>query len=552
MYKKLLELLRNREWCEQRGGMKSWRNNNLTCNVGYNLPILSRVKTLKKSANMIKDKDQIYNECKKVFDFDFDSVQINKNFKCPPHKDAKNSDNSLTVSLGEFTGGLLNVEFEDEIRKIDTKEKPFIFDGAKYKHWVDDFEGERYSIVLFKFNIRCSHKVAVVWNDEAVNTVKALGITRGIKIFVFNEEQRKEARDKIPRLKIEIVKNETEMINSYKTKNDCVVVLKDKLKDEMNPEWFSNIFIETKNQLNNYWVVGNGNKNYGFIVEDEMEGHKVWDCVCETVPKTLVSSLTEKIQICIPTHNRPDILKQTTYKLLERDYKDFSSIHCFINDEKQKQQYIDAGINLNFIETKTKGIGACRTFIRNYFPTGTKIIMLDDDLMDIKQKGWVDTEQEQTKSMNLPVLFDYMFSIMKKEDVKFSGCNPCPNEYFMRKGYSQNLRYTGGHLIAEIIRDKNERINVEYNHFEDYVANIEYFIKDKKLIRFNDIYVKTKYFNPVGGIAETYGSLNNRKDITESVANEIIEKYGRKYGCVIFNKSAKCFNIKLNFRCKTV
>ena len=35
------------------------------------------------------------------------------------------------------------------IYKADSHYKPVKFNGSKYEHWVEDYEGERYSLVFF-------------------------------------------------------------------------------------------------------------------------------------------------------------------------------------------------------------------------------------------------------------------------------------------------------------------------------------------------------------------------------------------------------------------
>tara|TARA_R110002072_G_scaffold2515_9_gene21276 strand:- start:2244 stop:2675 length:432 start_codon:yes stop_codon:yes gene_type:complete len=138
---------------------------------------------------------------------------------------------------------------------------------------------------------------------------------------------------------------------------------------------------------------------------------------------------------------------------------------------------------------------------------------------------------------------------MEKENTKFAGCNPCGNTFFMKEGYSTNLKYTGGHLIAEIIRDKDDRIAVTESHMEDYIANIEYFKKDKKLIRFNDVYVETKYYNPVGGICQQYGGLEERIKDAEKLAKELEVRYAG-FAKAHYKKGSSrvppCWNLKLN------
>jgi len=82
-------------------------------------------------------------------DFKFTGCQLNYNYKIPPHTDANNIGESVLVCCGDFTGGSTVVEKDGVLHYYDARKHPVIFDGSRYKHWVDDFKGDRYSIVFF-------------------------------------------------------------------------------------------------------------------------------------------------------------------------------------------------------------------------------------------------------------------------------------------------------------------------------------------------------------------------------------------------------------------
>ena len=234
------------------------------------------------------------------------------------------------------------------------------------------------------------------------------------------------------------------------------------------------------------------------------------------------------INICIPSLNRPELLKETTLKLLVNLPDDFK-IYIFLSESDSRYEGLGT-----IVVTNIKGRGKTRTFIRNYFSVGEKIIMLDDDLKDICSTD---------RYFDLFTFFRSMFVTMEKENVKFAGCTPHSNEFYMKEDYSTNLKYSGGHLIAEIIREKPIIVNI--NHYEDYVANILYWVRDKKLLRFNNIYVKTKYYNPEGGIVETYGSLEKRKEAADHLATELEELFTKDICSKYKKKKYAVFNLRL-------
>lgn len=85
-------------------------------------------------------------------DFKFTSIQFNKNYKIAKHIDRNNSGKSYIIALGDFEGGDLLVYFDGkdaEPTRVNIKNKFYTFDGNKYYHEVDDFTGNRISLVYY-------------------------------------------------------------------------------------------------------------------------------------------------------------------------------------------------------------------------------------------------------------------------------------------------------------------------------------------------------------------------------------------------------------------
>jgi len=98
--------------------------------------------------------EKVFNEFSKLHfpDFQWSQVQMNKNYTCPPHRDSVNVGESILVCCGDYTGGLTCVEIDNKIVKYDARDKPVKFNGAKLLHWVERYEGSRYSLVFFNNN----------------------------------------------------------------------------------------------------------------------------------------------------------------------------------------------------------------------------------------------------------------------------------------------------------------------------------------------------------------------------------------------------------------
>jgi hypothetical protein len=146
-FDELERLMINHQWelnnLQQCGKL---RKNQYSISVGYTCHWAKPGKPILPTREMIKN-PSIYNECKKLFpNFEFESVIINKNFLCPPHKDTNNIGDSIIVGLGDYTGGDLIIEDEPHCILY----SPLIFNGSENTHWTAPFLGDRYSVVLCK------------------------------------------------------------------------------------------------------------------------------------------------------------------------------------------------------------------------------------------------------------------------------------------------------------------------------------------------------------------------------------------------------------------
>jgi len=83
-----------------------------------------------------------------IVPFAYDSITVNQNNVCIPHKDKGNLGASLIVSGGDYEQGSFVIEGE----QIETKYTPVVFDGHRL-HWNEPFTGMRWSIVFFKLEI---------------------------------------------------------------------------------------------------------------------------------------------------------------------------------------------------------------------------------------------------------------------------------------------------------------------------------------------------------------------------------------------------------------
>ena len=96
--------------------------------------------------------EEVFQEFASIYfpDFFYTQIMINKNYQIPPHFDSANVGESVLCAFGDYSGGEINIEYDEGVVQVDAQEKPIKFNGSKYKHWVSDFDGLRYSLVFFQ------------------------------------------------------------------------------------------------------------------------------------------------------------------------------------------------------------------------------------------------------------------------------------------------------------------------------------------------------------------------------------------------------------------
>jgi hypothetical protein len=97
---------------------------------------------------------EIFAELKRIstlLNIECNAYTINKNLQCEMHYDHANCGESTIVALGDYTGGRLVMEVEDEMdpETVDIRYNPITFDGSEVMHGTEYFTGNRYSIVFY-------------------------------------------------------------------------------------------------------------------------------------------------------------------------------------------------------------------------------------------------------------------------------------------------------------------------------------------------------------------------------------------------------------------
>jgi hypothetical protein len=225
-------------------------------------------------------------------------------------------------------------------------------------------------------------------------------------------------------------------------------------------------------------------------------------------------------KICIPSYKRSTICNNKTLKTLHELGISKNNIFVFVVAEELDQYKID--LNPDWYEeliVGEKGLVAQRQFITDYFPAWTYIISLDDDIegLDLSLTDFTSADD----------FFNYAFAKCEEQDAFLWSVYPVFNPWFRkeRKHMTTNLSFCIGAFYGYINRPFDETLMTPLSpsgNKEDVERSIRYYLKDGKVVRFNRVGFKTKYYGTDGG---GLGTFKDRLELMKQNAIKLNEAF---------------------------
>ena len=210
--------------------------------------------------------------------------------------------------------------------------------------------------------------------------------------------------------------------------------------------------------------------------------------------------------IAIPSYKRATALKTHTLKVLNDVPKE--KIFIFVANDEEHEEYKTILPEYNII-VGLEGLLNQRNYISHYFPLGTKIVSMDDDIQGIFNKEF---EEVDIESIILKG-----FEECDKSGSRIWAVYPVLNKLFMKNTITTDFRFLVGNFFGYI----NSNIDTTITEKDDYERSILYYLRDNIIIRFNYISIKTKYYKMQGGLQS---NKDRMKDQLIAV-NYLLEKY---------------------------
>lgn len=241
-------------------------------------------------------------------------------------------------------------------------------------------------------------------------------------------------------------------------------------------------------------------------------------------------------KIVIPTYKRYEILKSNTLELLGRYRINPKKIFIFVANKTEGKKYKNVlnEKSYNEIIVGVRGLKNQRNFINKYFDKGEYIIQMDDDLQELYELIITNTSSKQTlkkrrpnKNYKLQKLRDLhkfilnAYKLLKKNNLFLWGVYPVANAFFMSPNITTDLRFIVGPFWGFINRHDTDLV-ITVDEKENTERTIKYYLKDKGVLRFNNITIKTNYYSNPGGL-QAFGK--DRKKEAMKAALYLTKKY---------------------------
>lgn len=197
--------------------------------------------------------------------------------------------------------------------------------------------------------------------------------------------------------------------------------------------------------------------------------------------------------IAIPSAGREASINKNTMRMLRRYGIDMTRVYVFVPPDElidyRKRFYNCNAINV--IEGKY-GIQAQRNYISEYFEEGQLIVEMDDDIHSIRELYITRTGTPQTPYLRcLETLILDTAELFVETGYTCAGVYPVKNKYFMKNSTSYHL----SHLIGSFRIFINCKICESriFHLLEDWETSLKYFLKDKGIIRYNNLCLLNEY-----------------------------------------------------------
>jgi hypothetical protein len=240
-----------------------------------------------------------------------------------------------------------------------------------------------------------------------------------------------------------------------------------------------------------------------------------------------IKSASESYIIAIPSYNRPDLIQVKTLALLHRHGIPANKINIFVANQKQYDLYkakVPTWLYSKLV-IGVIGLRNQRNFIMDYYPEGTHLVQMDDDLDKIMEliinphgsstsasssasrisKQVSRKSSKSTRRMrplaDLDGFITRAFEICKEKGIFLWGVYPLANARFMSHKMTTDLRFIVGPFWGIINRHRPD-LRITIDEKENAERTLQHYTIDGAVLRFNNVGIETRYYKNKGGMQD--------------------------------------------------
>jgi hypothetical protein len=209
-----------------------------------------------------------------------------------------------------------------------------------------------------------------------------------------------------------------------------------------------------------------------------------------------------KYEIAIPSYKRSKTLKEKTLSLLTKHNINPDLVTIFVANEEELKIYTNELKDTPYKKfvVGEVGIGAIRRFTQKYYPEGAYVMNFDDDLQECFVKI-DDKTMVPVGNLEQDVIIRGFTACLENNAYLF-GIYAAANPMFMKNRVAVGLYYCIGSCWGLINRHDSD-LTVLLDDKEDFERTLQHYVKDSKVVRLDDITVKSKYYTEEGGMQVT-------------------------------------------------
>lgn len=205
--------------------------------------------------------------------------------------------------------------------------------------------------------------------------------------------------------------------------------------------------------------------------------------------------------IAIPSYKRAETLKEKTLATLNHYKINPALIHVFVANKEEYNTYkatLDPK-TYGHLHIAIPGMAAVRNYITRFFPKGKAIFNMDDDIRGFLE--WSPKARRHERPLqDLKAAISTGFATLRKEGLRLFGFYPVSNGFFMKDGYTTDLRYIIGSVWG--ILNPGPVLTVTIDDKEDYLRSVMMYLLDGGVVRFSCIAPQSAYYKEEGGMQE--------------------------------------------------